>query len=361
MTICLQKAFRGRRVLVTGHTGFKGAWLCMWLDRLGARVTGYALPPPTDPSLFKICSLNKLVDHHTGDVRDGNAIRNLIKKTKPDFIFHLAAQSLVRTSYRLPVETFETNVLGTVNLLNAVREIDRPCSVVVVSSDKCYENREISTGYRETDPMGGSDPYSASKGCTELAAACWRKSFFSGNDRIRLATARAGNVIGGGDWAADRIVPDCINAICAGKPIVVRSPSSIRPWQHVLEPLCGYLTLAAHLDGRDGERFCSGWNFGPGACNSKTVRQLVEKIITYWGKGRWKEAPNANRDKPETNILTLNCDKARRHLGWHATWGFDRTIRETIDWYKAWHEGDRKLRGLCLRQIEDFRPVSGDQ
>ena len=354
MTVTFDKAFKNRSVLVTGHTGFKGAWLCLWLTHLGARVTGYSLPPPTRPSLFDLARLKDKVDHHTGDVRDCGALRRVVMRARPDFIFHLAAQSLVRMSYQAPLETFQTNVMGTANLLAVLKEWKRPCVVVAVTSDKCYQNREIASGYRETDPMGGNDPYSASKGCAELVAACWRKSFFSGDGKVRLATARAGNVIGGGDWASDRIVPDCIRALCRNRPIMVRNPPAVRPWQHVLEPLGGYLTLAARMSSRNGGDFCSAWNFGPGNRNKKTVRLLVEETIAHWGRGTWKKAVTGSSPAPEAVLLALNSDKARRQLGWRPAWGFSKTVRETVTWYKAWHEGDRDLQRLCLDQIQAF-------
>jgi len=349
------KSFQNRKVLVTGHTGFKGAWLSLWLHQLGARVTGYALPPPTNPSLFRLCRIDNILDHHIGDVRDGDSLSRIIDKTKPDFVFHLAAQSLVRASYEKPLETLQTNIMGTANLLAACRYLKKGCAVVVVTSDKCYENREVLTGYRETDPMGGSDPYSASKGCAELVTACWRKSFFKERDNIRIASARAGNVIGGGDWAKDRIVPDCIAALQSGRPIVVRNPEAVRPWQHVLDPLFGYMTLAARLRGRNGQDYCSGWNFGPQAGNSRTVALLVNNIIECWGAGSWRRA--GSKSLHEATLLSLDCKKARKELGWRPKWNFPKTVRETTAWYKAWDDGEKDLMKLCIDQIRDFETI----
>lgn len=354
MPLQLSSHFKNRPVLVTGHTGFKGAWLSLWLHELGAEVTGFALPPPTKPSLFQLTRLQELIDHRTGDVRDYAALRRTLKETRPDFIFHLAAQSLVRTSCQKPLETLETNIMGTANLLEAAKEIGYPCSIVLVTSDKCYENRETPRGYRETDPMGGNDPYSASKGCAELIAECWRKSFLTRNHKIRLATARAGNVIGGGDWAPDRIVPDCIRALRDAKPILVRNPSAVRPWQHVLDPLNGYLTLAARLAGRSGSSCCSAWNFGPDHLNTKTVREITEAVITAWGSGSWKPLKHDCRATAECTLLSLDCAKARRGLGWRPHWGFERAVRETVEWYKLWNSKKTDIRTVSLGQIAAF-------
>ncbi|MEI6970264.1 MAG: CDP-glucose 4,6-dehydratase [bacterium] len=354
MRMDLGNTFKDRTVLVTGHTGFKGAWLSLWLDALGAKVTGFSLPPPTNPSLFRLARLDKLVDHRTGDVRDYAALRRVVKETKPAFIFHLAAQSLVRTSYAKPLETLETNIMGTANLLAAVQELNQPCSVVLVTSDKCYENREKHSGYRESDPMGGNDPYSASKGCAELVAACWKKSFFSRSDRIRIATARAGNVIGGGDWATDRIVPDCIRALCADRPVLVRNPASVRPWQHVLDPLNGYLTLASRMSGNLGHDYCGAWNFGPESRNIKTVHALVDETIRCWGSGHWRMAKPVPAPVKETSRLVLNCRKAKRRLGWHPFWSFNRSVRETTLWYRAWRTDASDMLAVTRDQIEAF-------
>ena len=357
------KCYQGRRVLVTGHTGFKGSWLCEWLLALGAEVHGFALEPPTRPSLFRQLKLAKRIASHTiGDVRDLSAVVRTMRRVKPDFIFHLAAQPLVRLSYEKPVETFEVNVMGTVNVLEAARRVyglgrtqfghqisgghasGQQVSIVCVTTDKCYENRETSHPYREDEPMGGYDPYSCSKGCDELLIASYRRSFFGTPDSpVWVASARAGNVIGGGDWAKDRIVPDCMRALAKGQPIPVRNKVSTRPWQHVLEPLSGYLTLGAALAAR--ERFdevCGGFNFGPNPRANRTVKELVEEILK-WENGSWvdKSDPHAVH---EAGLLNLSIVKARRILGWRPRWGFAETVKQTIGWYGAVAHGmDPKL------------------
>ncbi|MBM4021639.1 MAG: CDP-glucose 4,6-dehydratase [Planctomycetes bacterium] len=327
--------FAGRKVLVTGHTGFKGAWLSEWLLGLGAEVIGYALPPATDPALCDQLGLAARVQHVVGDVRSAATIAEVVHSTRPDFIFHLAAQSLVRPSYEQPVETFATNVTGTINLLEAVRATTSRCVVVVVTSDKCYHNREWMYGYREEDPLGGHDPYSASKAAVELATAAWRASFFRAS-AVRVATARAGNVIGGGDWAADRIVPDCVRALQAGRPIPIRNRLATRPWQHVLEPLAGYLWLAACLDGvpgpAAGEPLDSAFNFGPDAGGTRNVSALVDALLAHW-PGEWADAADGQAPH-EARLLHLANDKAARLLGWRPVWSFERTVAETVAWYR---------------------------
>jgi CDP-glucose 4,6-dehydratase len=298
-----------------------------------------------------------LAGHIEADIRDFDRLKNCVKEAKPDYIFHLAAQSLVRESYFFPRKTFETNIGGTVNLLEAVRILKRPCTVVVVTSDKCYENTGKSTGYREPDPMGGHDPYSASKGAVEIVTASYRLSFFNpGNISIhgvKLSSARSGNVIGGGDWATDRIIPDCVAALAGRKPIKVRNPKAVRPWQHVLEPLSGYLALAAKMGGANGKKYCGAWNFGPSARSMHPVSDLVEKMISCWGKGSWQDVSDKNAPH-EAAHLTLSSEKARRELGWRNTWGFNRAIEETAAWYKAWHGNKADLKALCLAQIASY-------
>ena len=330
------KCYEGRRVLVTGHTGFKGSWLCEWLLALGAEVHGYALEPPTQPSLFNQLKLAKRITSHTiGDVRDLQAVVRTMRRVKPDFVFHLAAQPLVRLSYEKPVETFETNVMGTVNVLEAARRADHHASIMCVTTDKVYENNEKGRPFRETDPFGGYDPYSCSKGCDELLISSYRRSFFGTPDSpVWVASARAGNVIGGGDWAKDRIVPDAIRALAKHEAIPVRNKVSTRPWQHVLEPLGGYLTLGAALARR--ERFdevCGGFNFGPNPKANRTVKELVEEMLK-WRKGAWvdKSDPNAVH---EAGLLNLDIRKARKVLGWRPKWGFVKTVAETMGWYGA--------------------------
>ena len=338
----LRAAYAGRRVLVTGHTGFKGAWLCEWLLDLGAQVHGLALPPE-DRSLFGELALKRRLEHAILDIRDASALRAHVAALRPEIVLHLAAQPLVRLSYREPVETFATNVLGTAHLLEAVRAGDFPCSIVVVTSDKCYANDGRARAFREHDPLGGHDPYSASKGAAEIVTASYRDSFFAHDTRVALASARAGNVIGGGDWAADRIVPDAIRALKAGRPIPVRNPVFTRPWQHVLEPLGGYLLLAARLEAARAsgqaekiQTLASAFNFGPEPSANRTVRELVEEILRHW-PGQWEQVAQ-EKHLPEAPLLSLDIAKAHRTLGWAPRWDFARTVRETIAWYRAAHE-----------------------
>ncbi|MDR0535819.1 MAG: CDP-glucose 4,6-dehydratase [Puniceicoccales bacterium] len=374
--------YRDCDVFVTGHTGFKGAWLCEWLLLLGARVTGFALPPPTTPSLFDQLGLaSRIHADLRGDVRDAGALADAIGRCKPRIVFHLAAQPLVRLSYEIPVETFSTNVLGTVHLLDAVRRSGHRCAVVVVTTDKCYENREWMHGYREDDPMGGHDPYSASKGCAELVTASWRRSFWGADSPVAVATARAGNVLGGGDWASDRIVPDAIRALAKGEPICVRNPRSTRPWQHVLEPLSAYLLLAQRLwevlqpgcaSGSAGARPSShrpcalegAFNFGPSLDSNRDVETLVRGILRHWpGALSLASAQNAPH---EAGLLNLAIDKARHLLRWKPTWDFQQTIEKTVAWYlhccgraggdfsSNSQASSEDIRSFTRRQINEF-------
>ncbi len=352
-------AFKGRPCLVTGHTGFKGSWLALLLHALGARVTGYALDPPTQPSLFEEARVGELVDDHRGDVRDAERLVKLIRRLEPQVIFHLAAQAVVRESYRRPKDTFDVNVGGTVNVLEAARICPSVRAVVVVTSDKCYENREWVHAYRETDRLGGRDPYSASKAAAELVAVAYRRSLL-GPAGIPVATARAGNVIGGGDWAADRIVPDAVRALMQGRSIPVRSPGSVRPWQHVLDPLRGYLTLAAGLLAEVGldvslMRHAEAWNFGPSLEGCRTVRELVESLLSEWGEGQqWQDQSTSQTQVPhEAGLLMLSCAKASRCLGWHPRWAFAEAVGQTARWYRRWLGGD-PARNLCLEQIAEY-------
>lgn len=359
MNHLFDQAFVGRKVLVTGHTGFKGAWLSEWLLALGADVTGYALVPPTKPALFDQLRLAHRLRHVIGDIRDSANVAATVRTAAPDYVFHLAAQSLVRPSYDQPVETFATNVTGTINLLEAIRTINHDCVVIVVTTDKCYHNREWVYGYREEDPLGGHDPYSASKAAAELVAAAWRASFFS-DSPVRIATARAGNVVGGGDWAVDRIVPDCIRALQAGGPIPVRNRHATRPWQHVLEPLSGYLWLAASLgsqsDASSRKLLESAFNFGPDAGANKDVGSLVDGILAKW-PGAWADA-SEHKALHEARFLQLANDKAARLLGWRPVWSFDRTVAETVSWYRDSAADD--LAGITQRTRRQIQSYSAD-
>lgn len=344
--------YNGKRVLVTGHTGFKGSWLCEWLLSLGAKVAGYALVPDTNPSHFEILGLADRICHTVGDVSDAASIAAMVQDFKPDVVFHLAAQPLVRLSYREPASTWETNVMGTVNLLEAVRACPSVKACVVVTSDKCYENREWPWGYRETEAMGGHDPYSASKGAAELVVASYRRSFFQDPSGCRLASGRAGNVIGGGDWSADRIVTDFVKSILAGRPLELRNPAATRPWQHVLEPLSGYLELGRRLCGSDGPGFAEGWNFGPSEESVVLVQELARKLVSRWGKGDVVVDTTGNHPH-EAGLLKLDCSKARSRMGWHGVWGVQETVCRVVDWYKEHSEGgDMRLR--TREQIESY-------
>jgi CDP-glucose 4,6-dehydratase len=344
--------YRGARVLVTGHTGFKGAWLCQWLLQLGAEVHGLALPPETKPSLFEQLELARRMHHSLGDIRESPERGALagVRATPPDFVFHLAAQSLVRRGYARPVETFETNVLGTVHVLEAIRETGLETTVVAVTTDKCYENLEQQRPFVETDALGGHDPYSASKAAAEIAIAAYRDSFFSGPDSaIRLASTRAGNVIGGGDWADDRIVPDCMRALAAGETIAVRNPSATRPWQHVLEPLAGYLWLGAKLHA--DRSFAEAFNFGPAPESEQSVRSLVEEILRH-RPGTWRDVSDAKSPR-EAHHLSLAIDKAAARLQWRPVWDFPRSVAETCRWYAD--ATNANVASMADAQIESYR------
>ena len=350
-----EQTYRNRTVLITGHTGFKGAWLSLWLHHLGSNVIGYALKPPTRPSLFELCDLNRKMTSVEGDVRDFGHLKNVIQKYKPEIIFHLAAQSLVRRSYSDPLETYSTNVMGTVHLLEAVRQIGGVRAVINVTSDKCYENREWVWGYRENDPMGGHDPYSSSKGCAELITAAYTKSYFNPEHHekygVSLASVRSGNVIGGGDWAEDRLLPDCMKALLGNRPIVIRYPDAVRPWQHVLEPLFGYLLLGQHLY-EDGPTFAGAWNFGPEDESGKPVRWIVERIVEIWGgKASWEVDQSLHPH--EAHTLKLDCSKAKLRLGWYPQWDLEIGLQKTIEWYKAYHSHDNVFM-TTVGQIGDY-------
>jgi CDP-glucose 4,6-dehydratase len=348
--------WNNKRVFITGHTGFKGSWLCVWLHRLGAHITGYALKPPTRPSLFESAGVEKFVESIIGDVRDGKNLRKCLSGAKPEIVFHLAAQPLVRDSYLRPVDTYEINIMGTANLLEALRLHGRGVKAFVnVTTDKVYENPARLRAHKENEPLGGYDPYASSKACSELVTAAYRRSFFNPGDYakhgIAVATARAGNVIGGGDWATDRIVPDCIRAILAGKAVVVRNPKAIRPWQHVLEPLNGYLCLAERLC-VDGPTFAESWNFGPVGRDCKTVEYLVKTMCALWGPPA--AFSRAKQKGPhEEPFLKLNSSKALARLGWRPHWRLERALSKTVAWYKACAAKQNVLE-LCFDQIDEF-------
>ena len=347
--------FRGRRVLVTGHTGFKGSWLSLWLHRLGAQVTGYALSPPTDPSLFELAGVGELVHSVIGDVRDQASLAAAVKGAAPEVVIHMAAQPLVRESYLSPVETYATNVMGTVHLLEAVRSVGGVRAVVNVTTDKCYENREWAWGYRENEPMGGYDPYSSSKGCSELVTAAYRNSYFNearyGEHGVALGSARAGNVIGGGDWAADRLVPDCVAALLKNEPVRIRNPHAIRPWQHVLEPLSGYLALAQGLC-QEGVRYAGAWNFGPADEDAREVEWIVQRMCSRW-QGGARYVVDQGEHPHEAHYLKLDCSKARGELGWRPRWNLETAIDMIVDWTRGFQRGD-DLRELSLAQISSY-------
>ena len=341
--------WRGKRVGITGHTGFKGSWLSCWLLDLQANVFGFALPPEWDPSLFNQLCLNRDIDHTVADVRDAKLLGQWLERVQPDILFHLAAQPLVRRSYREPLLTWQTNVLGTVILLEALSNLKHACTVVIVTTDKVYENRERFSGYRESDQLGGHDPYSSSKAAVELASSSWRSSFYGEGSLIRLATARAGNVIGGGDWAEDRILPDLVRSVSMDHPVQVRNPNAIRPWQHVLEPLFGYLLLAEQLYTNGGRDLQSAFNFGPEIVDYRTVQELVETALQYW-PGSWQDASNANAPH-EARILSLNIEKARDILSWLPRWHFDQSVQQTMEWYRSIYEG-QSARKVTQQQIQ---------
>lgn len=349
--------YHGRRVLVTGHTGFKGSWLTLWLAHLGAEVSGLALPPAS-PSLFEDTNVARSCRSILADVRDPAAVAKAVRSSKAEVIFHLAAQALVRVGHADPAGTFATNVLGVVNVLEAVRARKAPVIVVIATSDKCYDLRAGLAPRAETDPLGGEDPYSASKAAAELVVAAYRSSFFPperlDEHGVALASVRAGNTIGGGDWASDRIVPDAIRALTAGRPVPVRNPAHVRPWQHVLEPLMGYLMLGARAGGRDAAGYCAPWNFGPEPTSTTSVRDLVGRIIREWGGGN---QVNVRSDSVvEASALRLSIDKAQQGLGWSPRWNLDLACARTVFWYRARAEGvdHTRLRDICREQIEEY-------
>jgi len=354
--------WRGKRVLLTGHTGFKGSWMSLWLQSMGAQVTGYALNPPTRPSLFEEARVLEGMTSIIGDIRDLQKLQAVFNEHKPEIVFHMAAQPLVRHSYIEPIETYSTNVMGTVNLLEAIRHCTGVKAVVNITTDKCYENREWEWAYRENEPMGGFDPYSSSKGCAELVSAAYRSSFFNANNyakhSVALATARAGNVIGGGDWAKDRLIPDILAAFEQCKIVNVRNPFSVRPWQHVLEPLRGYLTLAQQLYDH-GAKFAEAWNFGPNEEDAKPVGWIVDKMVQIWGNGAsWQN--DAGEHPHEANYLKLDISKARKHLHWYPVLRLEDALQFIVEWSKHRQAG-ADLRKLTLTQISTYQHLVNTQ
>ncbi len=343
--------WRGKQVFLTGHTGFKGSWLGLWLQSLGSQVTGYALKPPTRPSLFALAGLARSMRSMTGDVRNLPALKAALRRVRPQVVIHMAAQSLVRESYADPVGTYSTNVMGTVNLLEAVRDVKSVAVVLIVTSDKCYENRERSTGYREDAALGGHDPYASSKGCAELVTAAYRRAFF-GTPGAAVASVRAGNVIGGGDWSKDRLVPDALRAFAAGRTLRVRNPHAVRPWQHVLDPLHGYLTLAERL-WSDHAAFSGAWNFGPHDRDHKPVKWIVTQLVRRWGEGAAWKVDRARRPH-EAGLLTLDCSKARTRLKWRPRVGLDTALDWVIEWHRRHADGDH-ARKITEEQIARFQ------
>lgn len=350
--------WKKKKVFITGHSGFKGSWLSLWLSKMGAQVVGYSLPPQTEKSLFEVIKIEKKIESHFGDINDFNKLASLIKKTQPDIVIHMAAQALVRYSYDHPIETFQTNVIGTANVLEACRFVDSIKSLVVVTSDKCYENRERLEGYAEHEAMGGYDPYSSSKGCAELVTSAFKRSFFEKSGK-GLASARAGNVIGGGDWSVDRLIPDIMRAVIKGEKVVIRNPNAIRPWQHVLEPLSGYLVLAQKLFDNP-IKYSEGFNFGPLEKDAETVEHIVKKIVKHWGGGASYQV-DANYSGPhEAHYLKLNINKADLVLGWKPTWSLDETLIKTVEWFQAELVGSSQASLMTEKQIEEFESLTRD-
>lgn len=349
----MSQVWKDKTVLLTGHTGFKGSWLALWLSSLGARVHGCALDPLTQPSLFEVGRVSgALQSDHRVDIRELTKLKEVVRKVQPEVVFHLAAQALVRESYAAPVETTASNVMGTVHLLEALRDTERLRAVVVVTTDKVYDNREWPHPYREVDPLGGKDIYSASKAATEIMAAAYRASFYSSKE-VYLATARAGNVIGGGDWAKDRLVPDCLRAFAAGEPVRLRCPAAVRPWQHVLEPLAGYLRLAEKLLSPEAARFATSWNFGPGQWGDATVGEVATRLAELWGPGAEVQLDEGEHPA-EAGMLRLDIHRSLDRLGWRPRWSLPEALGATVDWYRRFLDGDTVMEEMTRRQILEY-------
>jgi CDP-glucose 4,6-dehydratase len=355
----LNKLYNGKKVLITGHTGFKGSWLCAWLHSLGASVSGVALAPPSSPSHFDVAGLGSMIVDYRIDIRDADAIKKIVCEIQPDFVFHLSAQALVRPSYASPLETMTINAIGSANVLDALRQLEKQVVAVMITSDKAYDNVEWVWGYREADRLGGKDPYSASKGMAELAIHSYVESFFNEKDtNIRVGITRAGNVIGGGDWAVDRIVPDCMHSWSQGEVVEIRRPQDTRPWQHVLEPLSGYLQLGANLY-QDITNHGEAYNFGPPADQNYSVRELIDEMSKYWDRVRWKDISQYKKHLHEAGLLKLNCDKALADLNWKPTLKFEETVKMTVKWYRYYYENSQKsnprsVYDYTLSQIEGY-------
>jgi len=345
-----QVFWQSRRVFITGHTGFKGSWLCLWLSQLGATVKGYALEPPTTPSLYEEARVGELIESEIGDIRDLEQLQKSLYDFKPDIVIHMAAQPLVRYSYTAPLETYAVNVLGTANVLESALSCESVRSVVSVTTDKCYENKEWHWAYREYEPMGGHDPYSSSKGCAELVTASYRRSFYSSKGK-GLASARAGNVVGGGDWALDRLIPDILRAFEKNESVVIRSPNAVRPWQHVLEPLSGYLALAQRLF-ENPDDFAEGWNFGPNEEDVKPVSWILNRMVDAWPESSWT-LDQATNNPHEANYLKLDVSKAKSKLNWHPTWDLKHTLENIVKWHRAWLSGD-DMQAFSINEINEF-------
>jgi len=346
----IEKSFwQGKRVYLTGHTGFKGSWMALWLSSLGSDVKGYALQPPTSPNLFDEARVAEKIQSEIGDIRDLNILKQSMIDFNPDILIHMAAQPLVRYSYQEPIETYDINVMGTAKVLEAARYCQKLKSIVCVTTDKCYENREWEWGYRENEAMGGHDPYSSSKGCAELVASAYRRSYME-NKKVGLATVRAGNVIGGGDWAEDRLIPDILRAFENNEPVMIRNPKATRPWQHVLEPLHGYLILAERLY-NSADKYADGWNFGPNEIDVRSVDWILDKMATMWPGAKWKLDKNSHPH--EAGYLKLDISKAKTRLKWKPVWGLERTLEKIIAWHKNWIAG-RDMQSVCIAEINEY-------